>query len=138
MIRRWTHVHSLATGLVFGLVLDKEALVIFALGIGLGIALVLSWRFLRGFSRAAKSAAGEAKLVADLAAEKTRAEIARKLAAADEARSRAEGRRQTIAEQDERERRAYWAGARDGDAGRTDRPKTILGIDVAEAMGETS
>ena len=129
MIRRWTHVHSLATGLVFGLVLDKEALVIFALGIALGAGIVFGWSKLRallGWSReAAHNVTG--------AVESLRAaEAERKLAAAAELRSRAENRVRTAGEQKRAERSAYWKGARDGGwlDDERERPTHILGVPV--------
>lgn len=127
MIRRWTHIHSLATGLVFGLVLDKEALVLFALGIALGAGIVFGWSKLRsllGWSREAVSGALSS-------VERLReAEIERKLAVAAEARTRAETRLKRAGEQEVAERRAYWQGARDGAPEHDDVPATILGVPV--------
>lgn len=127
MIRRWTHLHTLATGLVFGLVLDKEALVLFALGIALGVIVVIGWRKVRqlaGWSR--EAAAGAVSSIERL----REAEIERKLAAAEEARARATARLRRTSEQEDAERRAYWAGARDGGKLDDDRPTTLLGIET--------
>ena len=133
MIRRWNHIHSIATGLVFGLVLDKEALVIFAMGIALGVAVVLSWRFLGRFSRSARDAAA-------LVARKTEAEIERKRAASELDRARAEHRVRTAGEQKRELDRRYFEGARDGGVVERSRswgweeddeqPETILGVPV--------
>jgi hypothetical protein len=126
MIRRWTHVHSLATGLVFGLVLDRQAILLFALGLALGAGIVFGWSKLRklaGWSR--EAAAGALSSVERL----REAEIERKLAVAAEARTRAETRRRTAGEQEAAEKRAYWSGAVDGgQLEGDDRPKTILGV----------
>lgn len=129
MIRRWTHIHSLATGLTFGLVLDREALVIFALGIALGVIVVVGWRKLKAAGRFARSAGAELVGVRERL---TEAEIERKLAAAAEARARAEHRVRTAGEQKVAERSAYWKGARDGGwlDDERERPTTILGVPV--------
>ena len=141
MIRRWSHIHSLATGLVFGLVLDKEALVIFALGIALGVALVFLGRFLRGFGSTARKVATTAAATAEQRERLVEAEIARKHAAAAEATARAEHYVRRADEQRVAEKRARWEGARDGgwlDDDDGERPKTILGVPVPtrESMGE--
>lgn len=128
-MRRWTHLHSLATGLVFGLVLDKEALVIFALGIALGAGVVFGWgrlKALLGWTReAAHGIAGAAERYRE-------AEIERKLAAAALDRTRAENVVRTAAEQREAEKRAHFAGARDGGwLDDDDRPTKILGVETS-------
>lgn len=141
MIRRWTHLHSIGTGLVFGLVLDREALVIFFLGLALGVALVVAWRFVSRFTGWARRAAPAAAEVIALRDRKTEAEIERKLAAAEEARARAEHRVRTAGEQRDAERRAYYAGARDGSPEQVKQwdwqdadapPETILGVPVPQ------
>ena len=124
-MRRWSHIHSLATGLVFGLVLDKEALVIFAMGIALGAGVVFGWSKLRQLAGWSREAAGTALSSVERLRE---AEIERKLAVAAEARTRAETRRRTAGEQEAAERRAYWTGARDGGRLDDERPSTILGV----------
>lgn len=141
MIRRWTHIHSIATGLAFGLVLDKQTLMIFALGIGLGAAAVLLWGKLRAAGRFARVAGGE---LAGLRARLTEAEIERKLAAAAEARARAENRVRTAGEQRTELDKRYFEGARDAAAGERVRPwdwqeeqapETILGVPVPTREG---
>jgi Sec-independent protein translocase protein TatA len=116
MIRRWTHVHTLATGLVFGLVLDREALVIFALGIALGAGVVFGWSKLRrlaGWSRGAVSGALSS-------VERLReAEIERKLAAAMMDRTRAETRLRAAKEQEAALEDEYRRGVIDGDDARS-------------------
>lgn len=127
MIRRWTHVHTLATGLVFGLVLDKEALVLFALGIALGVAGVIGWcqlRRLAGWGR--ETAQHAARGLEELRA----AEADRKRAAAEELRTRAATRLRRAGEQEAEVRRSYLAGARDGAADDWTRPDTLLGLEV--------
>lgn len=137
MIRRWSHGHSLATGLVFGLVLDREALVIFAIGVALGAAIVWGSRSLRSLTRGAKSAAAVVAATAEQRARLAEAEIERKQAAAAEARARAEHRTRTVGEQKAAERRAYWTGARDGGwLDDDERPKTILGVELDDVLPE--
>lgn len=137
MIRRWTHIHSLATGLVFGLVLDKEALVLFGLGIALGVAIVVGWSKLKAAGRWGREAVSA---VAGSTERLREAEIERKLAVAAEARARAEHRVRTAGEQKTELDRRYFAGARDAAAGESVRswdwreddepPATILGVPV--------
>jgi hypothetical protein len=129
MIRHWTHVHTLATGLVFGLVLDRESLLTFGIGLILGAGLVLGFHYLRrllgwGRSTAQQAAAG----VEDL----RRAEADRKRAAAEELRARADHRLRRVGEQEAAERSAYYAGARDGGRLEQDwpRPAEVLGVEV--------
>jgi hypothetical protein len=138
MIRRWTHVHSLATGLVFGLVLDREALVLFALGIALGVAAVVSWKKIRQLAGWTREAAGGALSSIERLRE---AEIERKLAVAAEARTKAENRTRTAGEQKRELDRRYMEGARDagseritpwGWAAEDERPETILGVPVPQ------
>ena len=128
MIRRWSHVHSLATGLVFGLVLDRQVIFVAVIFFAIGVAVTVGWSKLRallGWSR--EAAAGALSSIERL----REAEIERKLAVAAEARTRAETRLRRAGEQEAEERRAYWRGAVDG--GRLDDddgPKTILGVPV--------
>ncbi len=139
MIRRWSHIHSLATGLAFGLVLDREALVIFALGIAAGVGAVYLGRFARGFGRSARKIATTAAATAEQRERLVEAEIARKRAAAAEATARAEHHVRRAEEQRAAERKARWEGARDGgwlDRERDDRPTTILGIELDDALPE--
>lgn len=116
-MKRWSHIHSLATGLVFGLILDREALVLFALGILLGAALVFASRYARravGFVREQTSRLSSARADALLAkARLDEAEAARKLAAAAELTARAERHVRTAKEQEAAERVAYLRGAAD-------------------------
>ena len=128
MIRRWSHVHSLATGLVFGLVLDRQVIFVAVIFFAIGVVVTVGWSKLRqlaGWSR--EAAAGALSSIERL----REAEIERKLAVAAEARTRAETRLRRAGEQETAERRAYWSGAVDG--GRLDDdegPKTILGVPV--------
>lgn len=114
---RWTHAHSIAAGLVVGLALDREALVIFAIGVGLGIAVVVGARYLRraaGFVREQGSRLSDARAEAHLArARLDEAEAERKLAAAAELRARAERYVRTGAEQKKAEDHAYRQGVAD-------------------------
>lgn len=133
MIRRWTHVHTLATGLVFGLVLDREALIVFGLGLVLGVAIVIGWRQVRRLAGWGRETAQHA---AHGLEELRQAEADRKRAAAEELRTRAQNRLRRAAEQVEAERRAYLAGARDGDRPASyddgERPGSLLGIDLEQ------
>ena len=114
---RWNHAHSIATGLVFGLVLDREALIVFVLGVAIGVVSVIASRYARratSFVReqasrisAARAEAHAAKTALDLA------EAERKRAAAAELASRAEHRVRTAREQEAAVRTAYIRGAAD-------------------------
>lgn len=53
-MRRLGHGHTFIAGLVGGLILDKEALVLFGGGVLLGAALVLAWGALAGLVRWAR------------------------------------------------------------------------------------
>ena len=114
---RWTHIHSLAAGLVFGLVLDREALVLFALGIAFGAGGVIASRYARraaGFVREQGSRLSTARAEAHAAkAELDLAEAERKRAAAAELVSRAEHRVRTAKEQEAAVRTSYLRGAAD-------------------------
>lgn len=114
---RWTHAHTLATGLVAGLALDREALVILALGVTIGVAGTLGARYARravGFAREQGSRLTAARAEAHAAkTELDRAEAARKLAAADELAARAARYVRTAREQEAAERTAYLRGAAD-------------------------
>lgn len=133
MIRRWTHVHTLATGLVFGLVLDREALIIAVLMFALGAGTVIGWRQLRRLAGWGRETAQHA---AHGLEELRQAEADRKRAAAEELRTRAATRLRRVNEQTEAERRAYLAGARDGGTPASyddgERPGTLLGIDLEQ------
>lgn len=104
MIRQWGHGHSLATGAVIGLLLDRHVLYVFFLGLLLGGLAVYSSRTLRALGRAAGHRA------ADL----HHATVTRMLAQAADLTSRAENRKRTAAEQAAAEKRAYINGAIDG------------------------
>ena len=59
MIRQWGHGHSLATGTVVGLLLDRHVLYVFFLGFIIGALVVYSSRTLRALGRAGASRAAE-------------------------------------------------------------------------------
>ena len=108
---RWSHGHSVAVGIAGGLILDRHVLLIFALGALLGIAGVLSTRFLRAAGHVAASRGRE---LHDATLERLRAESERKRAAATEAREKAAHRIRRAAEQAAAEKKAYIQGAIDG------------------------
>jgi hypothetical protein len=116
-VRNWSHLHTLASGLVFGLVLDRQALVIFALGIVLGAVIVLGARYARRAVTFAGEQAGRLSAArAEAHAAKARldeAEAERKLAAAAELRARADARVRTAREQEKELAHAYRQGAAD-------------------------
>jgi hypothetical protein len=123
---------------VVGLVLDREALVVFALGAVLGIAGTLGVRYARRAARfASEQAARFSAGRAEAAAAKARldeAEAERKLATAADLRARADHRVKTAHEQERAERAAYMRGAADDEHHRAGTwpdgepwPETILG-----------
>lgn len=103
MIRQWGHGHSLATGTVFGLLLDRHVLYVFFLGLIIGGLLVYSSRTLRALGRAGASRAAELHA----------ATVDRLHAQASELHSKADNRKRTRAEQDAAVKKAYIDGALD-------------------------
>src|SRR6185312_3561795 len=94
---RWTHGHSIAVGLIGGLLLDRHVLYVFFLGLLIGGFLLYSSRTLRALGRAGVGKAHELHL---LAVERMKAEIDRKRATAAEANAKAEHRIRRSAEQE--------------------------------------
>lgn len=103
MFKQWSHGHSLATGTVIGLLLDRHVLYVFALGLLIGGLVVYSSRTLRALGRAAGTRAAELHA----------ATVERMRAQAAELHSKAENRKRTRAEQDAAVKKAYIDGALD-------------------------
>lgn len=103
MIRQWGHGHSIATGGIIGLLLDRHVLYVFFLGLLIGGLLVYSSRTLRALGRAGASRAAELHA----------ATVDRMRAQALELTSKAENRRRTAAEQAAAVKKAYIDGAID-------------------------
>ena len=103
MIRQWGHGHTLAVGVVGGLLLDRHVLYVLALGLVIGGLLVYSSRTLRALGRAATGRAAELHA----------ATVERMRAQAAELHSKAENRKRTRAEQDAAVKKAYVQGAID-------------------------
>lgn len=114
---RWTHLHTAAAGLVLGLALDHETLVVLVLGAAGGAFVVLAWRYARrvaGFTREQASRISAARAEAARArAELDLAEADRKRAVAVELLARAEHRVYTAREQEKERDHAYRMGAAD-------------------------
>lgn len=110
MIRQWGHGHSLATGGIVGLLLDRHVLYVFFLGLLLGGLVVYSSRTLRAIGKGTLGRVAELHL---LTVERVRAEIERKRAATLEATAKAEYRIRRAAEQAAAEKKAYVQGAID-------------------------
>lgn len=102
-MRNWTHFHSIATGTVFGLLLDRHVLYVFFLGLIIGALVVYSSRTLRALGKAAGSRAAELHA----------ATVDGMRARAAKARADAEHRIRRAAEQAAAEKKAYIAGAID-------------------------
>ena len=103
MIRQWGHGHSLAVGVVGGLLLDRHVLYVFFLGAIIGGLVVYSSRTIRSLGRAAGTRAAELH----------QATVDRLHAQAVELHSKAENRKRTRAEQDAAVKKAYIDGAID-------------------------